>query len=252
MESRFKSSQDFLPFDFVLDNGLVIPSKNLEFLSCGANSSIWKWDDGEQIRAVKSFFDKRYVFALRPNVFFEIKKLNFYNLPNIYSSLQRSPSSSMAYDGYLMDYFEKDNDAILSELPSDNLILSLEQIEEDARMLADHQIVMYDVKPVNSIITKDDLLLHFLDLDLYKKVDSKSSEEILLIQYKMICSFLFMGFCEEVKRDATFSSSEKMRISSFIQDYFLFFTDYNLKPSERVEHLFSNADTPKQYFKKML
>lgn len=61
-----------------------------------------------------------------------------------------------------------------------------------------------------------------------------------------------MGFCEDVKRDATFSSSEKMRISSFIQDYFLFFTDYNLKPSERVEHLFSNVDTPKQYFKKML
>lgn len=60
-------------------------------------------------------------------------------------------------------------------------------------MLADYQIVMYDVKPENSIITKDDLLLHFLDLDLYKKVISKSSEEILLIQYKMICGFFIYG-----------------------------------------------------------
>lgn len=239
-----------LIYDFVLENGVIIPSEQLEFISCGANSSIWKWKYGNQIRAVKSFFDKRYVFSLRPNVLSDIKNLNFSNLPNIYSSLQRIPSSSMAYDGYLMDYFEKDNDAILSELPSDNLLLSLEQIEEDARMLADHQIVMYDVKPVNSIITKDDLLLHFLDLDLYKKVDSKSSEEILLIQYKMICSFLSMGFREDIKRDATFSSVEKMRISSFIQDYFS--TDYTLKPSERVENLFGNVDSPKQYFKEKL
>lgn len=244
--NRYKCELDF---NFVLENGDVIPSEQLEFLSCGANSSIWKWDDGNQIRAVKSFFDERYVFSLRPSVLSDIKNLSFSNLPNIYSSLQRSPSSSMMYDGYLMDYFKEDRNAVLSELPSDNLILSLEQIEEDARILADYQIVMYDVKPVNSIITQDDLLLHFIDLDLYKKVSSKSSKEVLLIQYKMICSFLSMGFREDIKKDATFSSDEKMQISSFIKDYFDFSTDYTLKPSKRVENLFSNVDSPKQYFR---
>ena len=158
----------------------------------------------------------------------------------------------MAYDGYLMDYFNEDKNAILSELPSDNLILSLEQIEEDARMLSDHQIVMYDIKPVNSIITQDDLLLHFLDLDLYKKVDSKSREEILLIQYKRICSFLSIGLRDEIKKDDSFSEDQKMKISFFIQDYFQLSTDDTLKPSERVESLCSNVDSPKQYFKKML
>ncbi len=238
-----------LMYDFVLENGEVIPSEQLEFVSCGSNSSIWKWDNGNHIRAVKSFFDKCYVFSLRPNVLSEMKGLDFLNLPNIYSSLQRIPSSSMAYDGYLMDYFIEDKNTILSELPSDNLILSLEQIEEDARMLSDHQIVMYDIKPVNSIITQDDLLLHFLDLDLYKKVDSKSREEILLIQYKRICSFLSIGLRDEIKKDDSFSEDQKMKISFFIQDYFQLSTDDTLKPSERVENLFSNVDSPKQYFK---
>ena len=40
---------------------------------------------GNHIRAVKSFFDKCYVFSLRPNVLSEMKGLDFLNLPNIYS-----------------------------------------------------------------------------------------------------------------------------------------------------------------------
>lgn len=57
-----------------------------------------------------------------------------------------------------------------------------------------------------------------------------------------------MGFYDDIKKDDTFSSDEKLRISSLIKDYFHFFTDYRLKSSERVENIFSNVNTPKQYF----
>lgn len=66
-----------------------------------------------------------------------LKDLDFSNFPNIYSSLRRIPSSSMIYDGYLMDYFEKDSGTTLSESPSNHLFLSLKQIEEDACRLSD-------------------------------------------------------------------------------------------------------------------
>lgn len=252
MEVPFNADKKNLPFDFVDEEGLVIPSNELEFLSSGANGSVWKWNDGNHIRVVKSFFDGRYHLSLPLDICLIMQKLNFINLPNIYSPLRRSNKLNDSYDAYLMEYFDGIGSVKLNELPSNNLILSIEQIEEDSKNLADHQIMIFDVKPNNSVVTRDDLMLHFVDLDLYKKVSNKSYEELLYIQYKMILSFLSMGFRRDIQNDDTFSITDKQKIAAFLQQYFSCFTNYSLSPRERVEILFSNVDNPKQYFKRIL
>lgn len=252
MIENFIEDKRLLPFDFVDVNGLVISANELEFLSCGANGSVWKWDDGSHKQVVKSFFDNRYHLSLPFDTCLAIQNLNFVNLPNIYSPLRRSDKPSGSYDGYLMEYFDEDKSAKLSEIPSDNLILSIEQIEEDGKKLLEHQIIMFDVKPSNSIITRDDLMLHLIDLDLYKTVSCKSYDELLFIQYKMIMAFLSMGFRKDISNDSSFSAMDKQKLISSIQQTFTFSTDYTLSPKEYVESLFSNMENSKQYFKKLL
>lgn len=252
VRESFKEDKNVLSFDFVGADGLVIPSNELKLLNYGANGSVWKWDDGFHTQAVKSFFDGRYRLSLPLDICLIMQKLNFINLPNIYSPLSRSNKSGDSYDAYLMEYFNELDGAKLTELPSHNLILSIEQIEEDSKNLAEHQIVMFDVKPGNSIVTQEDLMLHFVDLDLYKKVSDKSYEELLGIQQKMIMSFLSMKFRKDIQSDDTFSIINKQRIVSFLRQYFSFSTNYTLSPREQVENLFSNVDNPKQYFKKLL
>lgn len=252
MEEPLKHNQVFLPFDFALENGKVIPSKQLEFINNGANGSVWKWNDGYHVWAIKSFFDDRYHLSLPRDICLEFQNMNFVNLPNIHFTLSRIGNPLGTYDAYLMDYFSPAKECKIIEIPSESLILSIEQLQEDGKRLSEKGIIMFDVKPENSIITENDLMVHFIDLDLYKKVTNRGYEEILSIQYKMIRSFLSASLKLDILNDFSFTAVEKINLLSFIQECFSNSSDCLYTPKELVEQLFSDVDNPKQFLKKKI
>lgn len=245
--------KDLLAGDFVDDRGRVIPKRELEYINHGVNSSVWKWKRERVTQAVKSFFDGSYRMALRPESARTIRYLDLVNLPNIHSTIKRKSRFGQSFDGYIMDYLPEDKSATFLDMPSEKLIQSFDGMNQDAKTLADAHILMNDVRMGNVMVTRDDIgdgLAHVFDMDLYRYEPRMDSSDIYHENDKQLSSMCLQKLQSEILVDPFIADREKWKIIDQLAKKFDGYQHPAWSTNNKVENMFSNSDTPRQFIKK--
>lgn len=236
--------------DVVDEDGHIFYRDDLSYLNHGVNAEVWKWQrDGEQA-AVKVFYEKAYHKGMKPEVASVLKKLHLVSLPNIHSTLKKKDNSSGFIDGYVMDYLEEDFYAHFLDLSVENIISSFQFMEQDAVTLASHHILMSDVFPGNMMITKSKHV-HLFDSDLYQICENNSCDEILDNNYQQLISLIKLKLQQDILHDLDVPVMDCFAMINAI-DSFFFVEMCSTVPSEQITSFFQFANTPRQYFKKMV
>lgn len=233
---------------FVNKEGKVINANELTFIGAGENSSIWKYKN----KAMKIFFSDCYHWSLSYDSYLRMKNLPLKRILNAKDSYYECTNQPIVYEkpnAYIMDYVEEDIVASLLDIPTSNLLRDTQLLEEDAKILAANSMKMVDVKMYNSIISKD-YELFFSDTDLYR-IDNKHTEEEILDKNFDKIYWFFKTYLAKELEDLEFShkinSEEYTKALGKVYELL----DPKLTESKvhnNLEKLFSNYETPKEYF----
>lgn len=245
--------KDLLAGDFVDDRGIVVPKRELKYINHGVNSSVWKWKRGIVTQAVKSFFDGSYRMALRPEAARTIRHLDLVNLPNIHSTIKRKSRFGQSFDGYIMDYLPEDKSASFLDMPSEKLIQSFDGMNQDAKTLADAHILMNDVRMGNVMVTRDDIgdgRAHVFDMDLYRYEPDMDSSDIYYKNDQQLSSMCLQKLQSEILVDPFIEDRERWQMIDLLAKEFDSYCHPAWSTNNKVENMFSNSDTPRQFVKK--
>lgn len=250
VRKRLKKA-DFLSFyfniSFVNNKENIINANELTFIGAGENSSIWKYKN----KAMKIFFSDCYRWSLSYDSYLRMKNLPLKRILNAKDSYYQYTDQPIAYknpDAYIMDYVEEKETSLL-DIPTSNLIRDTKLLEEDAKILAENRVKMIDVKMYNSIISNE-YELFFSDTDLYRIDKKHTKEEILNKNIEKIYWF-FETYLEKELEGLEFS--KQLTSEEHTKALEQLYEALEPKPSESkvhnsLEKLFSNYETPKEYF----
>ncbi len=235
---------------FVNKEGKIINADELSFIGAGENSSVWKYRD----KAMKIFFSDCYLWSLSYDNYLKMKNLPLKRVLAAKDAYYKCTDQPIVYENltsYIMTYVEE-KEASLLDIPTSNLLRDTQLLEEDAKILAASGIKMLDVKMDNSIISKD-YNLFFSDIDLYR-VDNKHTEEEILNKNIEKIYWFFETYLAKKIEDLEFSHelTSEERTKSLEKIYELLNSKSSgLEVHNSLEKLFSNYETPKEYFLSM-
>jgi len=255
----------YLDSDYINKDGKIIERDKLSYISRGSNASVWKYqvDDTLDSMALKTFFPWTRKYCLNLKVYERMKDLPLKNIivpKDIYYRLDNSSLSDEDFDAYLMNYIEKENKNLLSDISLEHLLQNIASLEDDINILTEHNILMDDIKFKNSIICSRDLQLYITDIDMFSCVDSTklSDVDIFYSDYKtrkfnnlrenryMLLLLIEYHFINDI--GSILSKEKKASIENFLYTYFSFDNLGNESITNHVEKLFQGYDSPKEYF----
>lgn len=257
-----------LEFDFINSDGKIIKKEELSYISRGSNASVWKYQSVDSLEklALKIFFPHAHKFSLDLDTYERMRQLPLQNIIkpiDIYYKYNNDVDFEGNFDGYMMPYLEEKRGVLLSEISLDYLIENIVILENDIKILTEYDILMQDIKLENSIICNDNCQLNIIDIDMFSCINNMSFSDIDIYfsSYRtrkfntfkenmyMLLSLIKAHFIYDVDR-LCLSDEKKSEIKSFLYSYFAPCNIGNGLISDRVEGLFQNCDTPKEYFLK--
>lgn len=233
-------------FDLQKEDGNCILGKELSYLGRGTNSTVWKYEENDLKYAVKIFFDISYSCALPEGTYEEMKNLSLKNTIKALEILKVAKGNGdilSKYGAYLMTFLEESKDYSLMEMPVSKLLENTNSLESDARLLAQHKIVMHDTKKDNMIFNKMDFMLYLCDIDMFyvshnepkNRIDANNHMELQIAFYQILSQY---------------SSTHYHAIyNEFLENLFFKDATHGKAITDKLEYLFSSYDTPKQFFK---
>lgn len=237
-------------YQLFLDDGSCIHGDELEFVGHGYNANVWKWQHNGCDFAVKTFYPNCYGLALHHDVASIFSQLQFYNFPNLFSTVCYHSFSLHSIDGYVMDFLREEKDASLMDISSCNLYSSICYLEQDIRAFSSYQIMMNDIGKDNTMITRDGML-HLFDYDMFY-VDSDVNPKYVRLRNQHTVLWLIGNlFSSSLLFDLTFSTEEKKKLNDWLKKTFSLRQSGKRLPSEVIEEFFVE-DTPRASFKKLI
>lgn len=229
-----------------------IKPDELSLIGMGHNYSVWKYKDKNEINALKIFFSDSRRFSLSYDCYGTMKNLPLKRTIKAKETFYEStckPIVSDKLDAYTMDYIEELKDMSLLEIPTSILVENVKLLEEDVKILAENGVGMGDVSIDNSILNKK-LELFLSDIDMYR-VDKCSSEECILKRNKIELNYFIKSYfeseLERLEMDKVFTRKEYNL--AILQLYAsLIGKTSEIEIYKSLEKLFSNYETPKEYF----
>lgn len=241
-----------LPEKFVDDMGSVIRSCDLSYISKGANSGVWKYDHGYELVAFKYFFPDRHAFSLGYRTYLHMRDLPLKNILkayHIFSSIDYDHVVTGNFDAYSMPYLDCDPHQKLYEMKLDVLLQNLEFLQSDVSILSDSHILMRDIKSGNSLFSREDGLLHIIDIDMFQYLDTISMDSILEKNQKMLYSLVKSHFFDSIS-EMNLSIDQIRDLQVFLRYHFSPDEALRVSISDKVDSLFHGCESPKEYFLK--
>lgn len=243
---------DFLTENLIDENDRIIKKEELSYIRSGGNAHVWKYQDGEESKAVKIFFSTGKPFSLKWKEYKKMKKLSLSNIvkaKTVFYSMEpeilEEKKKERNFDGYIMDYIDKE-DTSLFDMETSLFLQNMENLDKDAALLAQNHIMMRDLKIENSIINQKDHMLYLLDIDMYKKYELLSKNMLLYKNYHRLILLLQSIFIFEITNEKEINATQKKKILNFIRQSF-FTLDENTF-IKQIEKLNIREKNMKTYF----
>lgn len=233
-------------FELISSSGEKISGDRLSFLGSGVNSSVWKYEKDDIEYALKIFFRNFYECALHYEVYKIVRELSFKNIVkalDIFKINDKSISDYSKYDAYLMNYLNEVKNYSILEMPVSLLVENIYNLEEDAKLLSDNNILMRDVCAENTIFSKDSSMINISDIDMFSK--DNENYDILLQKNNKIILLLF----REILKSSVSKEYCTYKYNKFLYNYLFPDNVLSNPTSKRIEKLFSSYDKPNDFFK---
>ena len=238
------------PKQLITDSGQVILGKELSYVNHGYNADVWCWfDDSGQKFAVKTYKKGCHKLGLQNEVADIFQELEFYNFPNLYTSV-RTDISHKNIDGYIMEYTEEDSERSVLDIPSVNLFSSIQALEEDLLSISSYGIFTSDVKGENTMVTKDGVLRLF-DYDLFFVDRGNRRNMIEVDNLHTELRLLRDVLTHAVIFDSSFTNEERRAAKDYINSNLSLRLCRDRMPSELLDSSFCQEETPKQLLKSL-
>lgn len=245
---KYEKSLNFIikpSFNLEKENGEIIYGKELSYIGRGENSTVWKYKKGDNVYAIKIFFDIGFSCSLEDIVYESMKNIPLKKTLKAFETLKIINNKNDLvdrYGAYLMQYLEEIKGYSIVDMHTSKLLENIKMLEFDAMLLAKNEIVMKDLKIENAIFNRADSMLYIGDIDMYYKAYNEDIVDIMANNY-MEEKFIIYQFLSR------YSSQYYNGIyNEMIEDLFL--KKDNRKPcTKKLEDLFSSYETPKQFFK---
>lgn len=238
------------PYQLFLDDGSCIYGDELKFIGHGYNADVWKWQHDGCDFAVKTFYPNCYGLALHQDIASIFSQIQFYNLPNLYSTVCHHSFSFRSIDGYVMEFFEEEKGVSLMDISSTNLFSSISYLEDDMQAFSSYQVMMNDIRKDNTMITRDGML-HLFDYDMFYVDSDMNSKYVMLKNQHMVLWLLGNLFSSSLLFDFSFSTEEKKKLNDWLKKTFSLRRNGKRLPSEVIEEFFVE-DTPRDSLKKLV
>ena len=234
--------------NFIGDDGWIINGSELEYMDEGTNATIWKYSRLGQKYAFKVFKEGRHSYSLNYNVYEVMKNLPLRNIAKpLEGYIKEDTTRSRWIDAYLMEFIDKGNFEPITEFSMENIITNVHNFDYNAEVLSDSGITMFDVGVRNSIIDKEHKI-NLTDIDMYFINVNCQNDYILQYNRSILANLLRYYFKKSLEIDNDFNELEVKLLNQELEGYFRMDEFQSETVSSKVERLFGNYETPKQYF----
>lgn len=232
-------------FNLLRENGDIIDGSDLSYLGRGENSTVWKYESGKERYAVKIFFDIAISCALTKDTYRSMVNLPLKNTLKALEVLDvvgNSTTIRSGYYAYMMKYLDEKKGYSIVNMSTSKLLENSSSMEQDAELLANNHVAMFDLKRENTIFNQDDSYLYLSDVDMFCR-SWESFRDVSENNFNEL-NFIFYHFLSDYSKEYFHD-----RYHNLLKDIFLRNTLHKKSPTEKLEYLFSSYDTPKQFFK---
>lgn len=240
-----------VPTSFIGDQGTIIQSKDLSYISEGCNASVWRYDSFDEAYAFKLFFEGCSSYALSYDAYQKMKRLSLKRTVKPIEMFRDQKTDTGEFEsGYLMPLLVPNEDMTLLDMPTSCLLENVRLLQDDVQLLTEENIQMKDVRYENSIFDQTTGMLYVTDVDMFECADYVPKDKLLEYNYKRLLYLLKDHLQRSVTCSNDFDSSHKKASGLLIKRDFSMDALLECPPAVKIEQAFSKFEHPKQYFLK--